>query len=418
MSRRLAAILILIGVSVFINYIDRGNLSTAASIVKKELHLSATQLGFLLTAFFITYMPMQPAIGWLVDRFTASRVLVAGFFIWSLATILSGFTAGFAALFACRLLLGVGESVSFPALGKILAENVSEAQRGLANGIMQAGLALGPAFGVFFGGMLIAAYGWRPFFIGFGLLSLLWIAAWMAVAQRHVVHSDAARASDAPPTALVLREPSLWGASVAHFCSNFLLYFLLTWIPYYLVTERHWSVPQMATIAGTQYLLTGLFMIAGGAIADRFIRAGASPTFVRKSSCGIGAVGAAIGLIGCGYSNGAAATAWLMVTGISGLLYVNTFVVAQTMAGPAATGRWVGIQNTLANIAGLIAPSLTGILVDRTGSFTLPFMIAAALTLSSGAAWIFLVGTIERIDWSSRMSLAGRYRAMEGKNAT
>jgi MFS family permease len=80
---------------------------------------------------------------------------------------------------------------------------------------MQAGLAFGPAFGVFFGGMLIAAYGWRPFFVGFGLLSLLWIVAWMAVAQRHVIHSDAARASDAPPTALVLREPSLWGLEVS-----------------------------------------------------------------------------------------------------------------------------------------------------------------------------------------------------------
>ena len=89
---------ILIGISVFINYIDRGNLSTAATLVKHELRLSATQLGFLLTAFFITYMPMQPVVGWLVDKFTASRVLVSGFVLWSLATILSGFAHGFVVL--------------------------------------------------------------------------------------------------------------------------------------------------------------------------------------------------------------------------------------------------------------------------------------------------------------------------------
>lgn len=412
MPRRLLAIVVLVGLSILVNYIDRGNLSTAATLVKKELHLSATQLGFLLTAFFITYMPMQPLIGWLVDRFTASRVLVGGFCIWSLATILSGFAAGFAALFACRLLLGVGESVSFPAASKILAENVPEEQRGLANGIVQAGVSFGPAFGIFFGGMLIAAYGWRPFFIGFGFFSLLWIVLWMAVAHRHIRQRDAAQDSNVPPMAVVLREPSLWGASLAHFCSNFLLYFLLTWVPYYLVTERHWSLSQMATIAGTQFLLTGLTMIAGGAIGDRFIRAGASPTLVRKACCGIGGVGAAIGLIGCGYSTGITAAAWLIFTGIGGLLGGNTFSIAQTKAG-TATGRWVGIQNMLGNVAGLIAPSLTGILVDRTGSFTLPFTIAAVMALSSAAAWILLIGRVEPIDWRSRMSRIAPRLALE-----
>ena len=407
MSRRTTAMVIFVGISVFINYIDRGNLSTAATLVKHELHLSATQLGFLLTAFFITYMPMQPVVGWLVDTFTASRVLVAGFVVWSLATILSGFAEGFALLFACRLLLGLGESVSFPSMSRILCENVSEAQRGLANGVVQSGLAFGPAFGIFFGGMLIAAWGWRPFFIGFGLLSLLWVAAWMAISHRHVEHSDAARASDSPPMALILQEPSLWGASLAHFCSNFLLYFLLTWIPYYLVHERHWSLSQMATIGGAAFLLMGAGMLACGGIGDRCIRAGYSPTLVRKATCAAGAAIAAISMLGVGYSGDATSAIWLMFGGLgTGFLGVNTFVVAQTMAGPAATGRWVGVQNTLANIAGIIAPALTGILVDRTGSFHVPFDIAAAVALGSGLAWVFLVGPIVRINWSARLARA------------
>jgi MFS family permease len=407
MPARLTLIVVLVGVSIFINYIDRGNLSTAATLVQNELHLTHTQLGFLLTAFFITYMPTQPVIGWLVDRFTASRVLVSGFVIWSLATILSGFAGGFAALFACRLLLGLGESVSFPSMAKILAENVTEAQRGLANGITEAGLAFGPAFGIFFGGMLIADFGWRPFFIAFGLLSLLWVVAWTAIAQRHVLHSDASQLSDAPPMELILREPSLWGASLAHFCGNFLLYFEVAWIPYYLVNERHWSLQQMAAIGGTTFLLGGVSNILSGAIADRFIRAGVSPTLVRKATFGIGAIGAAIGMIGCGYSGNVGSAAWLMFAGFfGGCLGVNTFVVAQTLAGPKATGRWVGIQNMLANIAGIIAPALTGILVDRTGSFKVPFTIAALMAMSSGVAWIFLVGAITPIDWSRRLPIS------------
>ncbi len=395
---------VLIGISVFINYIDRGNLSTAATLVKHELHLTATQLGFLLTAFFITYMPMQPVVGWLVDKFTASRVLVAGFLLWSLATILSGFAGGFAMLFACRLLLGIGESVSFPSMSRILCENVTEAQRGLANGIVQSGLAFGPAFGIFFGGMLIAAWGWRPFFVGFGLISLLWVIAWMAISHRHVEHTADTSAGDGPPMSLILREPSLWGASLAHFCSNFLLYFLLTWIPYYLVHERHWSLSQMASIGGAAFLLMGAGMLACGTIGDRFIRSGLSATLVRKATCGAGAAIAAVSMIGVGYSGNDASAVWLMFAGIgTGFLGINTFVVAQTMAGPVATGRWVGVQNTVANIAGIIAPSLTGILVDRTGSFHVPFAIAAALALGSGISWTFLVGQITRIDWSSRL---------------
>ncbi len=404
MPRTVATIVVLLAFSIFINYIDRGNLSTAATLVKSELHISPSQLGFLLTAFFITYMPMQPLIGWLSDRFTASRVLVAGFLVWSLATVLSGFAQGFVLLFACRLLLGVGESVSFPTMAKILSENVSEAQRGLANGITQAGLAFGPAFGVFFGGMMIAQFGWRPFFIGTGVVSLLWIAAWVLLAQKHVRQADATEASGAPPMELILREPSLYGASAGHFGANFVLYFYVTWIPYYLVHQRHWALPEMARIGGTAFLMAGLSAIACGAIADRLIRRGFSTTIVRKSAFGIGALGAAIGLIGCGFSeSNLGSAAWLVFAcSAGGILGANTYVIAQTMAGPAATGRWIGIQNTLANVAGIIAPSLTGILVERTGTFYSVFAVAAAMALLSGTCWIFLVGPIVRIDWSRR----------------
>lgn len=403
MSPRLAGVVILVGIAIFINYIDRGNLSTAATQVQSEFHLTPSQLGFLLTAFFITYMPMQPVVGALIDRYSASVVLIAGFVLWSLATALSGFASGFIALFGCRLILGLGESVSFPSISKIFAEQLGEAQRGLANGITMAGIALGPAFGIFLGGNLIALFGWRPFFIATGLLSLLWAIAWIAVAHRHVRPSVSPHPRELPSLRSILREASLWGASLAAFCGVFVLYFLVTWIPYYLVHQRHWSLPQMASIAGTAFLLGGVASIACGAVSDYCIRRGATPTVVRKAAFAIGAAGGAIGLIGCGYSTHWASEAWLMLVGLSvGLLHANNFLVGQTIAGPLAAGRWTGIQNTLANIAGLIAPSLTGILVEKTGSFTAPFTIAAVMALCSGFAWVFLVGPVEQIDWRLR----------------
>ena len=121
MPLRFAAVVILLAISILVRISSIVATSQqATTLVQNELHLKPSPLGFLLTAFFITYMPMQPLVGWLIDRYSASRVLVAGFLVWSLATTVSGFAQGFAGLFACRLLLGVGESVSFPTLAKYL----------------------------------------------------------------------------------------------------------------------------------------------------------------------------------------------------------------------------------------------------------------------------------------------------------
>ena len=402
MSSRVGAVVILAALSIFISYIDRGNLSTAATLVARDLQISPSQLGFLLTAFFITYVPMQPVVGWLSDRFSVTRVLLTGFLIWTFATILTGFASGFAALFACRLLLGIGESVSFPTLAKIFAENVPESNRGTANAISQAGLSFGPAFGIFAGALFIDRFGWRPFFIGTGLVSFLWIVAWMIFANRHVRQTDLRESREAPPLARILGEPSLWGASLGHFCANFVLYFQLTWVPYYLVHQRHWSLIEMGRIGGAQVLLAGITVIGCGLLSDRVIRNGASPTVVRKSAMAIGAVALSVCLLGCGYSGDVASAIWLIFAGFgSGFLGANTYVIAQTMAGPLATGRWVGVQNTVANVAGLIAPGLTGILVESTGNFTVPFTIAAVMALTSGAAYVFLTGSMTLIDWNA-----------------
>jgi MFS family permease len=233
---------------------------------------------------------------------------------------------------------------------------------------------------------------------------MLWIVAWLAVSRGHVRSIHASQSADAPSFDVVLREPTLWGASLGHFCANFLLYFNVTWIPYYLVHERHWTLPEMGRIGGAAFLTGGVAMIACGSLSDYLVRNGASPTLVRKAAFAIGGLGAAIGMLGCGFSHEAAASAgWLIFACFfAGILGINTWVVAQTKAGTAATGKWVGVQNMIGNGAGLIAPSLTGVLVDATGNFTLPFALAAFAALSAGASWTFLTGTFEPIDWKAR----------------
>src|SRR6202044_719857 len=173
-------VLFLLSLSVFINYIDRSNLSIAAPLLKDELHLSASQLGILLSAFFWTYGLMQIPAGWLVDRFDVKWVFGMGFFVWSAAPAVTGILHGFAALIVIRILLGWGESVAFPSYSKILRTHFAEQRRGLSNAIMMAALSLGPAFGILVGGVIVARFGWRPFFVVLGLGSLVWLVPWLA----------------------------------------------------------------------------------------------------------------------------------------------------------------------------------------------------------------------------------------------
>lgn len=153
---RLLIVIVLLAISLFINYIDRGNLSIAAPTLKDELKLSASQLGVLLSAFFWTYACLNLFYGWLVDRVNVNWLFAGAFFVWSVATAATGLVHTFAVLFALRLLLGMGEAAAFPSYSKIVAHNFAEEHRGLANAILISGLLVGPGIGMLAGGYLLS----------------------------------------------------------------------------------------------------------------------------------------------------------------------------------------------------------------------------------------------------------------------
>jgi len=179
LSPALWRLLALLMLSAVINYVDRGSLSTAAPLLKVELGLSPSQLGILFSSFFCAYAACMVAAGWLADHLDVNWVLAVGFFIWCAATAATGLAYGFAALFLARLVLGMGESVSFPCYATLLARHFSDRQRGMANSVVATGMAIGPAVGMFTGGVLMAKFGWRPVFIGLGLMGMLWLLAWL-----------------------------------------------------------------------------------------------------------------------------------------------------------------------------------------------------------------------------------------------
>ena len=405
---QLAIALALLVFSAFINYIDRGNLSIAAPLIKDELRLTGSQLGILLSSFFWTYGFFQILSGWLVDRFHVSWIMAAGFFLWSAATSLTGLLHGFTALLLVRTVLGIGESVAYPAYSRILAQYFPDDHRGFANSAIASGQACGPAFGMLLGGTLMARFGWRPFFIILGLLSLLWLVPWLKWMPRGPGFAPASvrpdlgtSASAAQPGFLeILRQRSAWGSFAGLFCLNYKLYFLVAWLPFYLVRERNLSMFAMARIGGAIFLTQAVASVLCGRASDRWIAAGASPTRVRKTFMAIGLTTGGLFLAASVLAPTAICVLLLMLTGASlGFSTSNIWAITQTLAGAQASGRWTGLQCAFANLSGAVASAVTGFLLDRTGHFVAAFALTAAVAFLGALCWIFVVGPVEQVPW-------------------
>ena len=178
---------------------------------------------------------------------------------------------------------------------------------------------------------------------------------------------------------------------------------MITWLPSYLVLERHLSIATMTTIAGVYYSVDAASAIAGGWLQDFAIRRGQSPTVVRKSAMAIGFAMAAVAVTACAVAGPKTYALWLMAAGVGcGLTGPGLFTFPQTLAGPKAVGKWYGSQNGFANFAGVVGPSLTGFVVQRTGNFLLPFLIVSALCIVGAIAFVFVVRRVEPVVWEQK----------------
>ena len=398
-SRPVHRVIALLALSALINYIDRGNLSIAAPLLKGELGLSFSQLGILLSSFFWTYSLFLPVSGWLADRFDAKWVMAFGFFLWSGATAATGGLHAFGALLTARLMLGIGESVAYPCYARMLVRHVPEVGRGFANALIASGVGCGPALGTLFGGMLMARYGWRPFFIFLGVFSLAWLIPWFVWVPRAGTAISPVEKSGAWLLKLV-RQRSMWGTCGGLFGANYVLYFEITWLPTYLMHERHFSLGTMAKISTVGYLCYSAGAAVFGWISDRWIAAQGSPTLVRKTFAGLGAGSAGLLLLGCALASPKVAVILLLLAfGAGGMCGSNIWAITQTLAGPKMAGRWTGLQNFLGNLAGIIAPAVTGFVIDYTGRFIMAFVIMAVVAMLAALSYFFVIGPVKEVAW-------------------
>ena len=386
-------LLTLLVIAMTISFFDRGNLAVAAPVLAPDLGLSPWALGILLSAFFWTYSVSQIGAGWLVDRIEVRWVYAMGFALWSAATLSTGFAATFGGLLAFRLLLGIGEAVTYPASSRILAAVFPENRRGLANSLIDMGARLGPAAGTFCGAMLVAKIGWRGLFFIAGGAGLLWLVPWLLASPRVLVTTTTAAATiERTGWKELLTRRAVWGTCGGLCGANYAWYFILSWLPSYLVRERHFSLSSLAYWGALPYVCMAVSSLGGGILADRWISRGRSPVRVRKGFLVTGLILTALLMPTVLIPRVEWAVAGLLAMCFAlGIYASNLFSLTQTLAGPAAAGRWTGLQNACGNLAGIVSPILTGWIVNRTGQFAAAFLCAGLSCLAGAASFGFLV---------------------------
>lgn len=400
-SRAASAVLVLLTLSVAINYVDRGALSVSAPVIARDLDLSPRQMGLLFSAFFWTYASFQLVAGALVDRFPIKWIYAGAYLLWSLATAAVGLVNGLPALLATRLVLGIGESVAYPASSRIIVRNFSEDQRGFANGLVDAGAKMGPGLSTLLGGLAVSTLGWRAMFIIVGLASIVWLVPWLMVSQSDSP-SQALGQNGCPSWSEILRRREVWSTSAGMFSLGYVNYFLLTWLPSYLVTERGLSMNVMAVLGSIPFWAMAGATLAGGWTSDRWIRSGVEAGRVRRVYAAGGLLLCAATILPAAIVNGAGLSIALitMACVALGMFTSNVWAITQTLAGSHAAGRWTGIQNAIGNLGGVVSPLLTGWLVERTGSFLLAFATTAVVLVAGSSVYIFLLTSLRPVNWN------------------
>jgi ACS family D-galactonate transporter-like MFS transporter len=388
----------LLALGVIIAYIDRTNLSIALASpdFKTFFNLTDTQRGLVSSAFFWSYTALQIPAGFVVDRYGVRAPLAIGLLLWCVVSAATAASDALWHLVALRLLLGVGESMLFPAGLLWIRRHVEEQQRGLATGIFVSGSKWGPAIAAQAGAWLIVHYGWRSMFLVMGLVGSVWVIPWLLLSRENTLPQQqtaqgGGRQPDVPLVDL-LRTRAMWATLIGTFSYNYFLFFALTWLPAYFVERRHLSLDSMGVYTFFSFAGTAVVAILAGFAADVLIRRGGNAVNVRRWFAVAGLALASTEIIGAlsDSTNVAVFFAIFSMTGL-GLATANYWALTQTLMPGMAAGRIAGLQNTSLNLAGIVAPIITGWLVQTTHSYIAPMQTILAILLIGILSYVFLV---------------------------
>ena len=414
-------IMVMLFITVVINYLDRSNLSIALPALREEFGLTTVQEGLILSAFGWTYAIMQVPGGWLVDRVAPRVLYAAALILWSVATLLMGFGSSFAVLIVLRLCVGALEAPAYPINNRVVTAWFPERERATAIAFYTSGQFVGLAFLTPVLSWLQHRYGWHMVFVLTGAAGIVWGLVWWLVYREPTQFAHANKAeielirrgggvvdltSAQTRTAkrpfswsdfgLVLSQRKLWGVFLGQFCLTSTLWFFLTWFPTYLVKYRGMDYIKSGFLASLPFLAAFVGVLCSGVLSDWLVRRGASLGVARKTPIITGLL-ISTSMIGANY---ATSTEWviffLALAFFGNGLASITWSLVSALAPTRLIGLTGGMFNLIGNLSAIVTPLIIGFLVQG-GSFAPAIAYVAALALLGAASYLFLVGKIERI---------------------
>jgi MFS family permease len=398
-SRQRWWLLVLLFMAMLVSYFHRGAFSVAAPFMTEDLKLSKATIGIILSAFFWVYAFMQVPAGWIVDRFGVKRAYSLAFGFWSLASALTGLVTGVASLIGLRVALGAGQAITFPASARAVANSFPQSERGTVTGIYLTGVRFGAALVNAIGAYFLAKYSWKLFFLATGLVPLIWILPWTRFLnnwERSPAPGNRATPETKKGSLLeslsLLRHRSVLGIFLGFFAYDYVWFVFITWLPGYLVLERHFTSSEMAVYSSVPYLPMSAIIVFSGLFSDWLIKRGSEEKLVRKILI---LVGLAIGclIVPAGFTTDKVTSVWLLTISLCGLgiCSPNTWTLTQAVCEKRIVGTVAGIQNFGGNLGGILAPALTGYIAHVTNSFALAFAVAGAVLIIGMFSYWFLI---------------------------
>ncbi len=411
--------MVLLFVSVTINYLDRSNLSITAPAMRTALGLDTAQMGYVLSAFGWTYALCQIPGGWLVDR-VAPRVLFAVLIVgWSLATIMLGFTTSVAGLMAVRMLVGALEAPSYPINNRVVTTWFPERERATAIGFYTSGQYVGIAFLTPVLVWIQTRFGWHMVFVATGAIGIVWGLVWYATYRPPSEYpgTNAAeidqirqggglvdldrtqqrrRSFSAADLGYVLSSRKLWGVYLGQFALTSTLWFFLTWFPTYLVQARGMSFVKAGFLASLPFLAAFVGVLSSGVLSDAMVRRGASLGTARKVPIVVGLL-LSTSIVGANFvSEPAAIVGFLALAFFGNGLASITWSLVSAIAPQRLLGLTGGVFNFFGNLSGITVPIVIGYLARDYG-FSAGLAYVALLALLGALSYVFVVGRVERL---------------------
>lgn len=384
----------LLCVMYFITYLDRVNIATAGAEIMRDFGLSKTDFGLILSAFAYPYAIFQVIGGSVGDKFGARRTLLACGVIWATATILTGMVGGIASLFLARVLLGFGEGATFPTATRAMQNWTAPGKRGFAQGITHAFSRLGNAVAPPIVAFLIWHFGWRTSFVILGAISFVWVVVWYTYFRDdpsdHPAITPAELETLPPPRKVGAKQSVPWGAltrrmlpvTVTYFCYGWTLWLFLGWLPSFFKENYSLDLKNSALFASGVFFAGVVGDTVGGLMSDFILHRTGKVKLARLSVIVVGFLGAAASLAGVFMTRDLTLVALLLSSGfffaelVIGPIWSVPMDIAPKYAGTAS-----GLMNTGSAVAAIVSPIVFGVIVDLTGSWTLPFVGSIGLCL-------------------------------------